>query len=303
MRAIVAFVATATALLASTACSSTVSTPTAALEHSNYGPTRGSLDKNTLKGPFIYVAAANQVLIFPEGGRNRGIIGLISDKVDSAHGLFVDGRRDLYVANESTITAYRPGTVHPYIVYSDPDRPLYVVVDHAGRLYAANQDGTVAEYPPHQTTPDITFRIPGTQADGINLDATNNLYVAYSDGLGTGSIEKFAPNSQTGQVLGMNLDSPQALQLDRSGNILVVETGSTQAIAVFPPGTTSPSQVIHVDVGVTQIVLSESEKYIYMSNYANGDVYCSPYPQVHFHKKIAEQLTSVEGMALSNEAR
>ena len=223
--------------------------------------------------------------------------------INSAHGLFVDGQRDLYVANESTITAYRPGAEHPYIVYSDPDRPLYVILDHAGRLYVANQDGTVSEYPPHQTTPDVTFRIPGTQTAGINLDAANNLYVGYNDGLGNASIEKFAPNSQVGQVLGMKLDSPQSLILDRSGNILVVETGDTQAIAVFPPGTTSPSQVIHVDVGVTQIVLRESEKYIYMSNYANGDVYVSRYPQMQFQKKMAEKLMYVQGMALSNEER
>ena len=161
----------------------------------------------------------------------------------------------------------------------------------------------MSEYPPHQTTPDVTFRIPGSQTAGINLDAANNLYVGYNDGLGNDSIEKFAPNSQVGQVLGMKLDSPQSLILDRSGNILVVETGDTQAIAVFPPGTTSPSQVIHVDVGVTQIVLRESEKYLYMSNYANGDVYVSRYPQMQFQKKIAEKLMYVQGMALSNEER
>lgn len=217
--------------------------------------------------------------------------------------MFVDGRRDLYVANESTVTAYRPGSVHPYIAYSDPDRPFYVVLDHAGRLYAANEDGTVSEYPPHQTTPDVTFRVPGTQTAGISLDTANNLYVGFINGPKDCSVEKFAPNSQVGQVLGMKLDSPQSLILDRSGNILVVETGDTQAIAVFPPGTTSPSQVIHVDVGVTQIVLRESEKYIYMSNYANGDIYVSRYPQMQFQKKIAEKLMYVQGMALSNEER
>jgi hypothetical protein len=304
MRAILALFAVGSAIFASTACSSTISTPPAIPQLANHGlKPRGWLSAKTKQGSLIYVAAGSEVLVFPERGRNRGIIGVISDQVNSAHGLFVDGRRNLYVANESTVTAYRPGTVHPYIVYSDGDRPLYIVLDHAGRLYAANQDGTVSEYPPHQTTPDVTFRIPGSQTAGISLDAANNLYVGYIDGPNNSSIEKFAPGSQVGQVLGMKLDSPQSLLLDRSGNILVVETGDTQAIAVFPPGTTSPSQVIHVDTGVTQMALRESEKQLYISNYANGDIYISRYPQMQFQKKIAENLMYVQGMGLSNEER
>jgi hypothetical protein len=214
----------------------------------------------------------------------------------------VDGRRNLYVANQATVTAYHPGSVHPWIVYSDSHRPLYVVLDHAGRLYAANQDGTVTEYPPRQTTPDITLQTPGNEGDGINLDDANNLYVAYRGSSQMGSIEKFAPNSQEGHVLGMQLDAPQALQLDRSGNILVVETGK-EAVDVFPPGKTVPSQIIHVDNGVTQIALLESEKYMYISNYINGDVYSSRYPQGQFRKKINDKLIYVQGMGLSNEER
>jgi hypothetical protein len=305
MRTVLASLAVGPAFLAMIACSSSVSTPpptTLGLANHGLRP-RGWMSAKTKQGSLIYVAGGNQVLVFPERGRNRGIIGVISDQVNSAHGLFVDGRRDLYVANESTVTAYRPGSAHPYIVYSDPDRPLYVVLDHAGRLYAANEDGTVSEYAPRQTTPDVTFRIPGSQTAGISLDAANNLYVGYIDGSRNASIEKYAPGSQVGQVLGMQLDSPQSLLVDRSGNILVVETGDTQAIAVFPPGATSPSQVIHVETGVTQMALRESEKEIYISNDGNGDVYISPYPQMQFREKIAENLTSVQGVALSNEAR
>jgi hypothetical protein len=301
MRATIAFLATATALLASTACSSTVPAPTAAFSQAATKPS-AMPDAKTVKGPLIYVAAANQVLLFSERGRNPGVIGIISDQVNSAYGLFVDGRRNLYVANQATVTAYHPGSVHPWIVYSDSHRPLYVVLDHAGRLYAGNQDGTVTEYPPRQTTPDITLQTPGNEADGINLDDANNLYVAYRGSSQMGSIEKFAPNSQEGHVLGMQLDAPQALQLDRSRNILVVETGK-EAVDVFPPGKTVPSQVIHVDNGVTQIALRESERYMYISNYINGDVYISRYPQAQFRKKISDKLMYVQGMALSNEER
>jgi hypothetical protein len=302
--------------LATTACASTVSTSVGAfanavpkpsstmLDHPSSEPEpRGWLRAGSTSQSLIYVAAGNQIVIFPERGSNRTAIGAITDKVESAWGLFVDGRRNLYVANSTTITKYRPGRLHPSIVYYDPSRPLYVVLDHAGRLYAANRDGTVTEYPPRQTTPDITLQTPGIEADGINLDAANNLYVAYRGKSEVGSIETFAPNSKKGRVLGMRLFEPQALQLDRAGNILVVETGTRQAVDIFPPGSTSPSQIVRVTYGVTQIALRESEKNLYLSNFYNGNVFISRYPPGQFRQKIDSGLTGVQGMALSNEER
>jgi hypothetical protein len=251
----------------------------------------------------IYVADGNRVMIFPEAGDNPAAVGAITNHVDTAWGLFVDGKRDLFVANKQSISAYRPGSLTPYIVYSDPYRPMYVVVDHTGRLYAANHNGTVTEYPAHKTAPDITFATPGGEADGINLDAANNLYVAYRGGSSSGSIEKIPPNSTNGRVLGMQLIAPQGLQLDRAGNILVVETESKQVVDVFPPGSTSPSQVVSVESGVTQVVLRDAEEQAYISNYSHGDVYVSPYPLSEFQPKIDAGLSQVQGMALSNEER
>lgn len=232
-------------------------------------------------------------------------IGAITDGINDAYGLFVDGKRDLFVANKLTITAYHPGTVHPWIVYSDSARPLYVVTDRAGRLYASNYDGTVSEYPPRQTTPDRTLQTPGMEADGISLDAASNLYVAYRDANQYGSIEKFPPNSKNGSILGMQLLAPQGLQLDHSGNILVVETDSKHAVDIFPPGSQSPSQIVQADYGVTQIALRESERELYVSNFLphHAEVYMSRYPSGEFHRKIKAGLTTVQGVALSNQER
>jgi DNA-binding beta-propeller fold protein YncE len=259
--------------------------------------------KESHSGSLIYVADGSQVKIFPESGSNPPAIGAITDQVNGAYGLFVDGKRDLFVANSATITAYRPGALHPYIVYSDPASPLYVVEDHAGRLYAANRNGTVTEYPPHQSSPDRTLQTPGVEADGINVDDAGNLYVAYRGGSTSGSIEKFPPNSTKGRILGMLLDQPQGLQLDHSGNILVVETGGKQVVDIFPPGSQSPSQVVQATNGVTQVVLREAEDNMYVSNFANDNIYISHYPPGEFQLKVDTGLRGVQGMALSNEER
>jgi hypothetical protein len=318
-----ALLALGVGMLASTACAPTIPTSTSSglrpslfgsnivpkpastmLEHSDPArKPRGWFRKGRVKGSLIYVAAGNQVVIFPERGDNPAPVGAITDQVSNAYGLFVDGRRDLYVANDSTITAYRPGSVHPWIDYLDARRPLYVVVDHSGRLYAANQDGSVSEFAPRQQEADRWLQTPGMEADGINLDAANDLYVAYRGKSGNGSIEEFPPNSTKGRVLGMHLVQPQALQLDHSGNILVVETGTRQAIDVFPPGSKSPSQIVRVTLGITQIALRESEKYLYFSNFFNDNVYIGQYPPVQVRPKIETGLKYIEGVALSNGER
>lgn len=309
-------------VLASTACASTVSTSTGSSEAQSSLPSSNALPKpsptllrqpevgpkphgwlqaGSHPGSLIYVANNDQVVIYPESGYNPQPIGAITDGVNGAYGLFVDPQRDLYVANSTTITAYRPGTLHPWMVYSDTASPLYVVKDHAGKLYAANRNGTVSEYAPMKTAPNLTLQTPGVEADGINLDDADNLYVAYRDQSGMGSIEKFRPNAKNGRVLGMKLDRPQGLQLDHSGDILVVESGR-EVVDIYPPDRRTPSQIVQAGEGVTQVVLREAEDNMYVSNFATTDIDISHYPPGEFQLKI-DTGVGIEGMALSNEER
>jgi hypothetical protein len=251
----------------------------------------------------IYVADGNQVLIFPERGFNQQPIGAITDGVSGAYGLYVDGNRNLYVANSTTISAYHPGTLHPWIVYNDSASPLYVAKDYDGRIYGANRDGTVTEFLPKQTAPFRTFRTPGVEADGINIDVAGNMYVAYRDGSGVGSIKEFHPNSRNGHIIGMQLVEPQGLQLDRSGNILVVETGDKQVVDIFSPGSKTPSKVVQAPYGVTQVVLQEANELMYVSSFSESSVYVSPYPPGQFEVKDSTGYYGVQGVAVSNEER
>ena len=233
-----------------------------------FGPRpHGWMDAGSHPGSLIYVAAGNQVLIYPESGFNPRQIGAITDGVSGSWGLFVDASRDLYVANSNTITGYHPGRLSPFIVYSDPDEPLYVTKNHSGRLYAANHDGTVTEYLQGHTNPSVTLQTPGVEADGINIDNADNVYVAYRDHTGNGSIKKFKANSRNGSILGMQITQPQGLQLDRSGRNSVVETGSKHDVEIFAPGRTTPSKVVQAAYGVEQVVLRNANENMYVSNF------------------------------------
>jgi len=323
MRTSLAFLALGAGLLALSACAPTGSTSTGlsgtqspGLSSSGiprpsstplYQLNRGAkplgwMCKNCSLKSVIYLAASDRVVIYPESGSNPAPIGAVSNHVAGAWGLFVDAKHNLFVANNGSISAYQSGKLSPFIVYSDSHRPMYVVTDATGRLYAANRDGTVTEYPAGQTKPDRTLQTAGSEADGINVDYANNLYVAYRGQGDIGSIEEFSPHSKKGRVLGMQIVAPQGLQLDHSGNILVVETDNKQDVEVFPPGSQTPSQVITVTDGVEQIVLREAQEQMYVSNFLNGSVYVSPYPAANFQLKIDSGFGGIQGMALSNGA-
>jgi hypothetical protein len=278
-------------------------TPTL-LERAGSGPPpRGWLCKKCPAKSFIYVAAGSEIAIYSGSGADAHAIGAITDHVGYAYGLFVDGKQDLYVANQGGwISAYHPRHLKPWIVISGSIAPLYVATDRTGRVYVANRGGTVSEFPAGQTLPDRTLKTPGSEADGINFDAADNLYVAYRGRSGNGSIEEFPSNSTSGHVLGMHLLGPQGLQLDRSGNIIVVESGNG-TIDMFRPGSKRPFQVVQAGPWVTQIALTRAEHNIFYSNYRDSTVYVSRYPQGQFQLKISTGLMSVQGMALSNEAR
>jgi hypothetical protein len=322
MRTSLACFVLAAGMLSSTGCASTVSTSTGlsasqpallgsdampkpsptTLRQPDLGPKpHGWLNAGKHSGSFIYVAAGNQVLIFPENGYNENPIGKITDGISSAYGLYVDPTQNLFVANSKTITAYHQGSLTPYITYSDPDSPMYVVKNGSDWLYAANKNGTVTEYLPGHTDPSATLQTPGVEADGINVDGKGNVYVAYRDQSGVGSIKEFLNKSRNGHILGMQLTQPQGLQLDHSGNILVVETGNKQVVDIFPPGKTLPSKVVPATDGVTQVVLREANENMYVSNFIKNNVYISPYPPGQFQQKLEAGVGGVQGMAASNE--
>ncbi|HXM08006.1 MAG TPA: hypothetical protein VN936_11095 [Candidatus Acidoferrum sp.] len=264
---------------------------------------RGWLCKKCPAKSFIYVAAGNEIGIFSGSGADVHAIGAITDHISNAYGLFVDAKQNLYVANQGGwVSAYHPRHLQPWIVYAGSISPLYVATDRTGRVYVGNRGGTVSEFPAGQTLPDRTLKTPGSEADGINFDAAGNLYVAYRGRSGNGSIEEFPPNSTSGQILGMHLEGPQGLQLDRLGNIIVAESGNG-TIDMFRPGGKRPFQVVQASPWVTQVALTRAEHNIFYSNYRDSTVYVSRYPQDQFRLKLDSGLMSMQGMALSNEAR
>lgn len=255
---------------------------------------------------FIYVAdqGNGQIVIFPEAGTLQSPIGTISVGINSPYGLYVDRHGALYVANQgnNTVTVYPKGATSPSLTYSkDLDRPLYPVVDARGDLFVGSANsGAVVEYLASGTKGYRILQTAGVEADGMDFDPSGTLYVAYRDRFGAGSVEAFAAGAMQGRIIGMSLNQPQGVIVDSHYKVLVVETGGTDRVDVFPPGSTMPSAEVQLPEIPTEIALENDEKALFVST-LSGAIYEIPYPLPQ-QPYLKDQLsTSVQGVTLSND--
>ncbi len=268
----------------------------------------GWLSPAARTAPVIYAANGNQVLIYPEKGFLQSPIGMITG-IGYAYGLWVDKSGNLYVADatNNAVLVYPPGSTNPSQSYSqDLSRPLYPIVDSSGNLWVSNaNNGTVVEYLSGSTNVHQVVQTPGTEADGLDFDQQGNLYVAYrgSSGNPNSSIEEFTPGSTHGQSLGMTLNQPQGLIVDNNRNVLVVETGGTNRIDLFPPGAELPSAEVPIQNDTpTQLATKLDDTTLFVSA-LSGTIYGKRYPlhAVPRPPYIKDEAQSqIQGTALSN---
>lgn len=203
----------------------------------------------------------NTITIYSSKGVNGKQKGVITTGLSEPERLFVDKQLNVYATNlgNSTITMYKPGQTSPSLTISDGvSTPTGLTVDAAGTVYCANVgNNTVTEYPKGQTSPSVTL---SAAAEYLATDAQDNLYVS------TGSeVLEFAKGSTSGQNLNLNIGSPEAIEVDHSGNLIVLDWSNSD-IDVFPAGQTQPSKQITVTGGFPYAFsLSKNEKQLYVS--------------------------------------
>ncbi len=216
----------------------------------------------------------NTIAIYPRAGTNPPEKGLITKGLSGPERLFVDNALTVYATNigNNTITAYKRHRTRPSLrISSSVNAPTGLTVDAAGTVYCANVGNkTVTVYPKGQTTPSLTIPIPGSP-EYLAVDSSDNLYVSYFGGsTGTGVME-FAPGSTTGKDLGLDMAGGGALEVDRSGNIVIADNyGST--IDFFPAGQKELSKRIGMPGGgeTFGLSLSETEHKLFLSVFTNG---------------------------------
>jgi hypothetical protein len=266
---------------------------------------RGWISPDAAHRRLVYVADENgqAVYIFPQKGNNQSPIGKITSGLLAPNGLFVDGSRKLYVCNfgGGTVTVYRHGSITPLLTLTGAGSAIDVVVGRDGTVYVSNWDsgsaGTVLEYPKGQTTPSTTININGAP-EGLALDSSNNLYVAYNDNTSfDGEVLKFAPGGTVGTNLGIHVGYVGGATMDSQNNLLL-DDQNIPGVDIFPPGATQPSSQIKGFPLAFDIALTHGDSKLWVTD-PNGIVNEVSYPTGTIINTISNTITSAFGVATS----
>jgi hypothetical protein len=221
--------------------------------------------------------------VFSAEGTNPTLKGQITNGVSEPQRLFVDAESNLYVTNvgNNTVTAYRRAATKPFLTISNGVLgPTGLTVDAQGTVYCANtQNQTVTEYPAGQTSPSVTISMPQASVNGVTvtltpqylaIDRSDNLYVSYTGGPQLSGVLEYSRGSTTGKDLGIaggSTNGALALEVDKAGNIIVVDP-TTNRLDVFPPGQTTPARQIAVTAGTPfALSLNRDETELYATVY------------------------------------
>jgi hypothetical protein len=256
---------------------------------------------------FVADQPTQSVYIFPQKGKNPAPIGAITQGIASPTGLFVDRHGTLYVCNSgaATVTVYPKGSLSPSKTLTEAGvTTLDVVVGKDGTVYVADFnegfDGHVFEYAAGSTTPTTTISLTG-YPEGLALDRSNNLYVAYQKTDSAGTVLKFKPGSTRGHDLGLAITLVGGATIDSQGDLLVADQSNPNPhVDVFPPGAKTPSQMIGGFALVLDIALNHDNAHLYVTQNQNpAVVYEVSYPSGTILQQITKSLTAVYGVATS----
>jgi hypothetical protein len=217
------------------------------------------------KKSFIYWGSYNDNAIYIfSAGRVPTEKGEITAGVSNPERLFVDKSLNLYATNlaTGTITAYKRGETSPYLTISDSvNRPTGLTVDSAGTVYCANVgNSTITEYPKGQTTPSLWIYVFPYSPENLAVDDHDNLYVS-----ALSEVVEFAHGSTIGKRLDLDVRAPGALEVDKSGNIIIIDS-SANTVDIFPAGQTEPSAKIAVTAGApAALTLNRQETEVFAS--------------------------------------
>ncbi len=253
----------------------------------------------------LYVAdqSAATIEIYKQKGSNQQPIGSITEGVSGADGLFVDSKGKLYVCNfgNGTVTVYPRGATSPSETLTGAGSPIDVVTAPNGTVYVANfnsgTDGTVLEYPKGQTTPSktiVTFG-SGSFPEGLALDSSGNLYVAFNSS--DGEVMEFGPGSPGGKNLGIHVGYVGGLTIDHA-NDLLLDDQNLPGVDVFPPGSTTPSEQITGFQLAFDVALNHTNTKLWVSSPFTPAVYGVSYPDGKIVDTISA-LKSAFGVATS----
>ena len=231
---------------------------------------RGWMKHVEVDEPLTYVSDAyrGDVTVFDRKAKIVGKITAFADPI----GMFVDAKRNLWVANEGgqNVLEFARGGTSPIKTLNDPGYyPSDVTKCPNGTVYVSNAvatsgsgQGNVEVYAAGSVNPTATLSWPrqGT-GDSITCDANNNVFTTLFLALGTlggAGVVEYPGGKQLGaMLLPINMAYAGGIKMDNAGNLLISDT-SSEAVEEFtetgsPTGVSiSTSPKLWYDIALTQ---------------------------------------------------
>jgi hypothetical protein len=165
----------------------------------------------------------------------------------------IDSKGNVFV-QDSNLEVFEHGS-------TTPTRSITGVGDYASALAVDDRDNvyslvTTFQGPNEQCYSYVAKIKPGTAGgtrigvsvngcgDGLALDASENLYVAYFGNNNVSHIDVYRPGAHTPfRSIGNGVNAPQKLAFGPHGTLYVPNDNSTN-VTVYPPGSNTPSNTI-----------------------------------------------------------
>jgi hypothetical protein len=229
------------------------------------------------KTDLVYIS---DYLSFPAGNVNvftrDGLqVGQITNGMDEPEGLFVDGNRNLWVANLANVLVFARGSLSPSQTLSDPvGLPVDVTVCPDGTAYVADlydlsnsNHASIQVYAPGHTSPtgnlsySADFRNPG-----LTCDAAGNVFVSVlvKQSLpNAGVVIEFPGGKQAGvRDLGIVFQDVYGIKPDNAGNLLVSDFVARTITEYTESGVATGVQIATGKAQIFGIAVSRDGKFV-----------------------------------------
>jgi hypothetical protein len=253
---------------------------------------------------FVSSYRLNYVSIYCVTGNrhNQAPIGEITDGINGPEGAVTDAKGNLYVTNTgaNSVTEYAAGTTSPSFTYSqDLSSPAGVAVDAKQNVYVSNLgSGAVTVFP--QAVNTASSQLTGIPFPiDVALDTKGNLYVtSYTTSFSNGIILEYAAGSTQGTNLGMTVDGPGGITLDKAGDIVTADQ-RLPGVLVFPPGKTIASKTFAQTMNdPISVRFNRTESRVFVGDSIENDVNVYSYPAGSLVDTITDGVDGPEGVAL-----
>jgi hypothetical protein len=165
-------------------------------------------------------------------------VGTITNGTFNGDGDYIDKRGNLYVADTSgDIEEYAAGATSPTFTYTaGMSDPINVSVDRKGRVYEADYEGKVVNEYAQESNSVVESCAPGGGAEGIAVDTSGDVFVAYNGSSG-GKIAEYKGGLSgcSESVLTPSFKFVGGMVMDGKGDLVVCDQQSGVVDVIDPP--------------------------------------------------------------------